>query len=222
MLRQMARRPGSTDPTVVVLTPGVYNSAYYEHSFLAQQMGVAVGGGPRPGRRMTIACSCGPPSGLQTGRRHLSTDRRYAFLDPEVFRADDSVLGVAGLMRAVTAKETLTLANAPGTGIADDKVIYAYVPNMIHYYLDPKNRSWRTYRLYVCLREDPTAEYVLDQSWTELVDQGGERIGRLRNPDRASRDRGRNAAKNSLNQIRAQSAQLHCPAHASSSRASPR
>jgi uncharacterized circularly permuted ATP-grasp superfamily protein len=119
------------DPTVVVLTPGVYNSAYFEHSFLARRMGVPLVEGPdlvvRNNRvwMRTI-------DGLQ------QVDVIYRrvddlFLDPEVFRPD-SMLGVPGLIRAWRAG-TVALANAPGAGVADDKVVYAWVPDFITYYL---------------------------------------------------------------------------------------
>lgn len=123
---------GVADPTVALLTPGVYNSAYFEHTFLARQMGVTLVEGrdlvvynKRVYRRTT--------NGLQrldVIYRRIDDD----FLDPKAFRAD-SVLGVPGLFEAYAAGN-VALANAPGTGVADDKAIYAYVPRMIKYYLD--------------------------------------------------------------------------------------
>jgi uncharacterized circularly permuted ATP-grasp superfamily protein len=122
------------NPTVVVLTPGIHNSAYFEHSFLAQQMGVEL----VEGRDLVV----------RDGRVHMRTTRGFqrvdviyrriddTFLDPEVFRAD-SMLGVPGLMD-VYRNGRVALANAPGTGVADDKVVYAYVPKMIEYYLGEK------------------------------------------------------------------------------------
>ena len=119
-------------PTVVVLTPGIYNSAYFEHSFLAQQMGVEL----VEGRDLVV----------QDGFVHMRTTRGFkrvdviyrriddTYLDPLHFNAD-SMLGVPGLFDAYV-KGNVALANAPGTGVADDKVIYAYVPQMIKYYLD--------------------------------------------------------------------------------------
>ncbi|WXB15612.1 circularly permuted type 2 ATP-grasp protein [Pendulispora albinea] len=118
-------------PTVVVLTPGVYNSAYFEHSFLAQQMGVEL----VEGRDLVVF----------DGRVHMRTTKGFqrvdviyrriddTFLDPNTFRAD-SMLGVRGLMDVFRSGK-VALANAPGTGVADDKVIYTYVPRMIEYYL---------------------------------------------------------------------------------------
>ncbi len=129
MLRHLAPDP---NPNAVVLTPGVYNSAYFEHAFLALQMGVEL----VEGRDLIVENErvyAKTVSGLQPVHaiyRRLDDD----FLDPEVFRAD-SALGVPGLMRAYAAGNVL-LVNAIGTGVADDKVIYSYVPQIIKYYLD--------------------------------------------------------------------------------------
>lgn len=118
-------------PTVVVLTPGIYNSAYFEHSFLAQQMGIEL----VEGQDLVIVdgyLQMRTTKGLQRVDviyRRIDDD----FIDPQVFRAD-SMLGVPGLMEVYQAGR-VAIANAPGTGIADDKVIYAYVPAMIQYYL---------------------------------------------------------------------------------------
>ena len=123
---------GVTNPTVVVLTPGIYNSAYFEHSFLAQQMGAEL----VQGTDLIVADNrvfMRTTRGLQPVHviyRRIDDD----FLDPETFRSD-SVLGVPGLMRAYRAGN-VTLANAPGCGVADDKAIYAFVPEIIRYYLD--------------------------------------------------------------------------------------
>jgi uncharacterized circularly permuted ATP-grasp superfamily protein len=119
-------------PTVVVLTPGIYNSAYFEHSFLAQQMGIEL----VEGQDLVVVdgyLQMRTTKGLQRVDviyRRIDDD----FLDPKAFRAD-SMLGVPGLMEVYKAGR-VAIANAPGTGIADDKVIYAYVPAMIKYYLD--------------------------------------------------------------------------------------
>ncbi|MDE2290896.1 MAG: circularly permuted type 2 ATP-grasp protein, partial [Elusimicrobia bacterium] len=134
----------SRRPRVAVLTPGIYNSAYFEHSFLAQQMGAEL----VEGRDLFVG------SGDVLYMRTISGPERVdvlyrrvddAFLDPEVFR-EDSMLGVPGLMRAWKAGRVV-LANAPGTGVADDKAVYAYVPRMIRYYLreDPILPSVPTY-----------------------------------------------------------------------------
>ncbi|MFN4328563.1 MAG: circularly permuted type 2 ATP-grasp protein [Limnobacter sp.] len=120
-----------TDPTVVVLTPGMYNSAYFEHAFLAQQMGVEL----VEGKDMFVEddvlymrTTLGPKR-VDVIYRRLDDD----FLDPKVFRAD-SQLGVPGLLDVYRAGN-VTLCNAIGTGVADDKSIYPYVPDMIRFYL---------------------------------------------------------------------------------------
>lgn len=135
MLLDMAP-PGLPEPTVVVLTPGIYNSAYFEHSFLAQQMGVEL----VEGRDLVVAdgyLQMRTTKGLQrvdVVYRRIDDD----FIDPQVFRSD-SMLGVPGLTEVYRAGR-VTIANALGTGVADDKVIYAYVPQMIKYYLDEDQR----------------------------------------------------------------------------------
>jgi uncharacterized circularly permuted ATP-grasp superfamily protein len=117
-------------PTIGVLTPGIYNSAYFEHSFLSQQMGVEL----VEGQDLVVAdgfVHMLTTKGLKRVDvlyRRLDDD----FIDPEVFRPD-SLLGVPGLMGVYKAGR-VAMANAPGTGIADDKVIYAYVPQIIKYY----------------------------------------------------------------------------------------
>ena len=123
MLREMAP-PSAEDPTVVILTPGVFNSAYYEHSYLAQQMGVEL----VEGRDLLVDDDVVFMRTIDGIRKVDVIYRRIDddFLDPEAFRSD-SVLGVKGLMRAYRAGN-VAIANAPGTGVADDKVIYAYVP----------------------------------------------------------------------------------------------
>ena len=122
---------GRANPTVVVLTPGAYNSAYFEPSFLAQQMGVQL----VEGRDLVVT---GGDVLMRTTKGLVRVDVIYRridddFLDPLVFRPD-SVLGVPGLMSAYRAGR-VTVANAIGTGIADDKSIYPYVPDMIRFYL---------------------------------------------------------------------------------------
>jgi uncharacterized circularly permuted ATP-grasp superfamily protein len=121
-----------SDPTVVVLTPGIYNSAYFEHSFLAQQMGVEL----VEGRDLVIADGY---LQMRTTKGLKRVDVIYRridddFIDPKAFRAD-SLLGVPGLMEVYRSGK-VAIANALGTGVADDKVIYSYVPAMIHYYLN--------------------------------------------------------------------------------------
>jgi uncharacterized circularly permuted ATP-grasp superfamily protein len=121
-------------PKVALLTPGIFNSAYYEHTFLAQQMGVELVEGndlvAANGRIMMRTTKGFEP--VDVLYRRIDDD----FLDPEVFRSD-SLLGVPGLME-IYKKGRVALANAPGTGIADDKCIYAFVPKIIEYYLGEK------------------------------------------------------------------------------------
>jgi uncharacterized circularly permuted ATP-grasp superfamily protein len=119
-------------PEVVVLTPGIYNSAYFEHSYLAQQMGCEL----VEGRDLVVGDDdCVYMRTIEGLARVDVIYRRIddLFLDPEVFRKD-SALGVRGLVRAWKAGN-VALVNAPGAGVADDKVVYAYVPDMIRYYL---------------------------------------------------------------------------------------
>ena len=132
MLAAMSPRPGD-DPEIVVLTPGIYNSAYFEHSYLAQQMGVTLVEGPDLVVRDDDCVYMRTIDGL---RRVDVIYRRIddLFLDPEAFNAD-SMLGVRGLLRAWRSGN-VALANAPGAGVADDKVVYAFVPQIIKYYLD--------------------------------------------------------------------------------------
>ena len=120
-------------PRVVVLTPGIYNSAYFEHSYLAQRMGVDLVQGD------DLVVGDDENVYVRTIRGLERVDVIYrrindTFLDPECFNRD-SVLGVPGLMRAWRAQK-VALANAPGSGVADDKVVYAYVPKIIEFYLD--------------------------------------------------------------------------------------
>jgi uncharacterized circularly permuted ATP-grasp superfamily protein len=122
---------GVNEPTVVVLTPGAHNSAYFEHAFLAQQMGVELVEGQDlfvRGGFVYMRTTQGPQR-VDVIYRRIDDD----FLDPLVFRSD-SALGVPGLMAAYRAGR-VTIANAIGTGIADDKSIYPYVPDMVRFYL---------------------------------------------------------------------------------------
>jgi uncharacterized circularly permuted ATP-grasp superfamily protein len=125
---------GITDPTVVVLTPGMYNSAYFEHAFLAQQMGVELVEGKDlfVEKEMVYMRTTNGPKRVDVIYRRLDDD----FLDPEVFRSD-STLGVKGLLSAYRAGN-VTLSNAVGTGVADDKSIYPFVPDMVKFYLSEK------------------------------------------------------------------------------------
>ncbi len=144
------------NPTVVLLTPGVFNSAYFEHSFLALQMGIEL----VEGQDLVVQAD---RVYMKTTRGLQQVDVIYrriddAFLDPEVFRRD-STLGVPGLMRAYRAGN-VALANGIGNGVADDKAVYAYVPAMIKFYLgeEPILPNVRT---YLCSNDDDR-RYVLE------------------------------------------------------------
>ncbi len=147
---------GVVDPTIAVLTPGIYNAAYFEHSFLAQRMGVALVEGRDlfvgPDDQCYMRTIAGPEPVHVIYRRVDDL-----FLDPEVFDPT-SMLGVPGLMRAWRAGK-LAIANAPGVGVADDKVVYAWVPDLIRYYLgeEPILPNVPTYR---CVYE-PERRHVL-------------------------------------------------------------
>ena len=144
-----------TAPTVVVLTPGIYNSAYFEHAFLAQQMGIEL----VEGRDLVVTDGfvfMRTTKGLQRVDviyRRIEDD----FLDPLTFRPD-SLLGVPGLFEVYKAGR-VGLANAPGTGVADDKVIYAYVPKIIRYYLG-EDSILPNVPTYVCW-DDTERQHVL-------------------------------------------------------------
>jgi uncharacterized circularly permuted ATP-grasp superfamily protein len=168
-LRAMAP-DGMDDPTVVLLTPGVHNSAYFEHSFLAQQMGIEL----VEGRDLVVDRG---EVKMRTTRGFQRVDVIYrriddTFLDPEVFRPD-SLLGVPGLMK-VYAAGRVAIANAPGTGIADDKVIYAYVPKMIRYYLG-EEVGLPNVPTYLCREPDDLAYVVehLDSLVVKAANESG-------------------------------------------------
>jgi uncharacterized circularly permuted ATP-grasp superfamily protein len=155
MLQDLA--PAATrTPTVAVWTPGIYNSAYFEHSFLAQQMGVQLveGSDLLVHRGEVMMRTTKGLERVDVIYRRIDDD----FMDPKAFR-EDSMLGVPGLMAAY-AKGKVALANAPGTGVADDKAVYAYVPEIIRYYLgeEPIINNVPT---YACWREDDK-QYVLE------------------------------------------------------------
>jgi uncharacterized circularly permuted ATP-grasp superfamily protein len=136
------------DPTVAILTPGVYNSAYFEHSFLARQMGVAL----VEGRDLVVENSF-LYMRTTAGLRRIDVLYRRVdddFLDPLTFRPD-SALGVAGLMTAYRCGN-VALANAAGTGVADDKAIYPYVPEMIRFYMS-EHPILENVPTYICARE---------------------------------------------------------------------
>ena len=148
-------QPGAPDPTVVVLTPGMYNSAYFEHAFLAQQMGVELVEGQDlfvKDRYVYMRTTRGPKR-VDVIYRRVDDD----FLDPSVFRPT-STLGTTGLVDAYAAGN-VTICNAIGTGVADDKSIYPYVPKMIDFYLG-EQPILSNVPTYVC-REASDLSYVL-------------------------------------------------------------
>jgi uncharacterized circularly permuted ATP-grasp superfamily protein len=147
---------GNLSPTCALLTPGVYNSAYFEHAFLAKFMGVEL----VEGRDLAVMNGYVM---MRTTKGFERVDVIYRridddFLDPETFRSD-SLLGVPGIMEAYRAGR-VALANAPGTGIADDKVVYAYVPKIIKYYLG-EDSILPNVPTYVC-SDDAERGYVLE------------------------------------------------------------
>ncbi len=151
-----------SDPTVVVLTPGMYNSAYFEHAFLAQQMGVELVEGQDlfvDDLQVFMRTTRGPKR-VDVIYRRIDDD----FLDPLAFRAD-SALGVPGLLAAYQAGR-VTLANAVGTGVADDKSIYPFVPDMIRFYLG-ETPILNNVPTWQCRRREDLA-HVLDHL-SELV-----------------------------------------------------
>ena len=153
----------SAAPNVVVLTPGPYNSAYFEHAFLAQQMGVTLVQGRDLVARDGVVM-------MRTTKGLQQVDVIYRridddFLDPQTFRAD-SLLGVPGLMQVYRAGR-VALANAPGTGIADDKAVYAYVPQMIKYYLG-EDILLPNVPTFMCW-DDRQRQYVLSHLETLVV-----------------------------------------------------
>ncbi|MBF0158075.1 MAG: circularly permuted type 2 ATP-grasp protein [Magnetococcales bacterium] len=156
MLASLTPRPHD-HPQVVLLTPGIYNSAYFEHLYLAQRMGIEL----VEGRDLVVGDDDCVYMKTIAGLKQVDVIYRRVddlFLDPEVFHPD-SCLGVPGLMRA-WHKHRVALVNAPGAGVADDKVVYAYIPEVIRYYLGeeimlPNIQTWK------CL--DPTdRQYVLE------------------------------------------------------------
>ena len=169
-LHELAPRE-DPDPCVVLLTPGVYNSAFYEHIYLAEEIGATL----VEGRDLLVD---GGYVYMRTtsGLRKVDVIYRRVdddFLDPLVFRPD-SLLGLPGLMGVYRAGN-VTLANAPGTGVADDKSVYAYVPDMIRYYLgeEPQLKNVKT---YICRRKEDL-EFTLDNLADLIVKKVGESGG---------------------------------------------
>ena len=187
-LAETLRSVSPVDPEkscVVVLTPGPFNSAYFEHSFLARTMGVELVQAPDlyvDGDQVFLKTTLGPRRVDVIYRR---TDE--AFLDPEEFRKD-SLIGVPGLMRVWRAGK-VALANAPGNGVADDKAIYAFVPEMIRYYLG-EEPSLAQVSTYICLR-DEDRKYVIDhleELVVKAVDEAGG-YGMLMGPQSTAAER---------------------------------
>jgi uncharacterized circularly permuted ATP-grasp superfamily protein/transglutaminase-like putative cysteine protease len=189
-LRSVSPEPPDTS-TVVLLTPGPYNSAYFEHSFLARTMGI----------ELVEAADLSVDDDkvwLRTtlGRRRVHVVYRRtdeAFLDPEVFRKD-SLIGVPGLVRAY-AKGNVALANAPGNGVADDKAVYAFVPEMIRFYLSEEPLLAQV-PTWLCLRDDDRA-YVLEhlhELVVKAVDEAGG-YGMLMGPQSTAAEREEFAAR---------------------------
>ena len=155
-LQSVAPNSSAAEPSVVLLTPGVYNSAYYEHSFLADKLGIELVEGRDlfvKGDEVFMRTTQGPKR-VDVIYRRLDDD----FLDPLVFRSD-SALGVPGIMSAYQAGN-VTLANAVGTGIADDKAVYSYMPEIVKFFLgeEPILKNVPTFRC----REPSHLDYVLD------------------------------------------------------------
>ena len=169
-LRDLAPE-GRTDPCIVLLTPGVYNSAFYEHMFLAYEIGASLVEG-----RDLLVNDGFVYMRTTTGLRRVDVIYRRVdddFLDPLVFRPD-SLLGVPGLLHAFKLGN-VALANAPGTGVADDKSVYAYVPDMIRYYLD-EEPILANVQTHLCRRPEDL-EYTLDNLDNLVVKRVGESGG---------------------------------------------
>jgi uncharacterized circularly permuted ATP-grasp superfamily protein len=168
ILQSLSNRP---NPTVCILTPGIYNSAYFEHSYLAQQMGV----------ELVMSGDLVVDDGyvkMRTTKGFQIVDVIYrriddTFLDPYAFN-NRSLIGIPGLFE-VYKKGRVALANAPGTGVADDKVIYAYVPRIIQYYL-AQEALIPNVQTYIC-REDKDRQYVLDNIEELVVKEANEAGG---------------------------------------------
>jgi uncharacterized circularly permuted ATP-grasp superfamily protein len=185
-LRAVAQ-PNVDSPVIVLLTPGHYNSAYFEHAFLAQQMGVELVEGQDLfvlNDTVFMRTTQGPQR-VDVIYRRIDDD----FLDPSAFRPD-SMLGVPGLLSAYRAGR-VTLANAIGTGVADDKSMYPYVPEMIRFYLgeEPILKNVPTY----VLRNPDDLKYVLDHLEELVVKeaQGSGGYGMLVGPTSSREERER-------------------------------
>jgi uncharacterized circularly permuted ATP-grasp superfamily protein len=176
---------GRTDPTVVLLTPGVYNSAFYEHIFLAREIGAELVEG-----RDLVVNNGFVYMRTTSGLRRVDVVYRRVdddFIDPLVFRPD-SLLGVPGLLHAYKLGN-VALVNAPGTGVADDKSMYAYVPDMIRYYLN-EEPILANVETYLCRRREDL-EYTLDNLQNLVVKRVGESggYGMLIGPHSSAKER---------------------------------
>jgi uncharacterized circularly permuted ATP-grasp superfamily protein len=164
-------QPGVSNPTVVLLTPGAYNSAYFEHAFLAQQMGVELVEGQDlfvKGNAVFMRTTEGPQR-VDVIYRRIDDD----FLDPRAFRKD-SMLGVPGLV-SVYRNGGVTLANAIGTGVADDKSTYTYVPEMVRFYLgeEPILSNVPTYKASIAADRKYILEHLSELVIKEVHGSGG-------------------------------------------------
>ncbi|MEO6923180.1 MAG: circularly permuted type 2 ATP-grasp protein, partial [Bryocella sp.] len=193
-LRSLAPE-GRPEPNIVLLSPGVFNSAYFEHAYLARQMGIEL----VEGRDLTVhdnICYMRNTSGL---RRVDVIYRRVDddFIDPLSFRPD-SILGVAGLFNAYRAGN-VTLSNAFGTGVADDKAVYAYLPSIIKYYLG-EDEILPNVKTFLCAN-DKERQHVLanlDKLVVKAVGESGG-YGMLIGPQSTAKERTEFAAKITAN-----------------------
>jgi uncharacterized circularly permuted ATP-grasp superfamily protein len=199
MLASLSPRPGEY-PAIVVLSPGIYNSAYFEHAYIARQMGVEL----VTGKDLVVDDDIVYMKTI-AGRRRVDVIYRRVddlYLDPSVFNPQ-SLIGVRGLMRA-WARNNVAIANAPGAGVADDKVVYAFVPDMIRYYLDqaPILENVPTYLCMDPLQRDHVLEN-LDKLVVKPANESGG-YGIMIGPAASRRERMRFAAlirKNPRNYI---------------------
>jgi uncharacterized circularly permuted ATP-grasp superfamily protein len=194
-LAEVAPSGAGSEPTIAVLTPGSYNSAYFEHAFLADQMGVQL----VEGQDLRVVNG---HIAMRTTEGYKQIDVLYrrvddAFLDPLTFQPD-SVLGVAGIMDIYRAGN-ITIANAPGTGIADDKAIYSYMPEIVEFYTGRKAilgnvPTWR------CSEPD-SLKYVLEHIAELVIKEvhGSGGYGMLVGPAAAKAEREAFAAKLAAN-----------------------
>lgn len=171
LLDMLQHLSGKAEPTVVVLTPGIYNSAYFEHSYLAQQMGVQLV------ESNDLIVVDGQVK-MRTTQGFETVDVIYrriddTFLDPQAFNPE-SLIGIPGIFEVYRSGK-VALANAPGTGVADDKAVYAYVPRIIEYYLK-QEAILPNVHTYICEEED-SRKYVLEHIEELVVKEANEAGG---------------------------------------------